>query len=104
MGVGIGRFAAPLGVDAGIDPAEEMLDYAAKRGIEAVQGVAEAHPFSDQSVDFALSVTTICFVDDASAMFREAYRILRPCGVLVVGFIERDSEPAPKWQPVTYSS
>jgi SAM-dependent methyltransferase len=38
-----------------------------------------------------LCVTTICFVDDAVAMLREARRVLKPGGALVIGFIDRDS-------------
>jgi SAM-dependent methyltransferase len=92
IGVGTGRFAAPLGVQIGIDPAREVLDYATNRGISTVQAVAEALPFADSSVDYALSVTTICFVDDATAMLTEAHRILKPGGELVIGFIDRASD------------
>jgi SAM-dependent methyltransferase len=91
IGVGTGRFAAPLGVQVGIDPAREVLAYAARRGILAVQAVAETLPFPDNSFDYALSVTTICFVDDAVAMLAEAYRVLKPGGELVIGFIDRSS-------------
>ena len=91
IGVGTGRFAAPLGVRIGIDPACEVLDYAKRRGITAVQAVAEALPFADSSFDYALSITTICFVDDASVMLSEAYRVLKPGAGLVIGFIDRDS-------------
>jgi ubiquinone/menaquinone biosynthesis C-methylase UbiE len=91
IGVGTGRFAAPLGVQVGIDPAREVLDYATNRGVLAVQAVAETLPFPDNSFDYALSVTTICFVDDATAMLREAYRVLKPEGELVIGFIDRTS-------------
>ena len=92
IGVGTGRFAAPLGVQMGIDPAREVLDYATNRGISPVQAVAEALPFVDSSFDYALSVTTICFVDDASALLAEAYRVLKPGGELVIGFIDRTSD------------
>ena len=92
IGVGTGRFAAPLGVQVGIDPAREVLDYAANRGILTVQAIAEILPFSDSSFDFVLSVTTICFVDDATAMLTEACRILKPGGELVIGFIDRTSD------------
>jgi len=91
IGVGTGRFAAPLGVQIGIDPAHAVLGYAAQRGIAAAQAVAEALPFADGLFDRALCVTTICFVDDATAMLREARRILKPGGVLVIGFIDRTS-------------
>jgi ubiquinone/menaquinone biosynthesis C-methylase UbiE len=92
IGVGTGRFAAPLGVQLGIDPAHEMLEYAVQRGISVVQGIAEALPFQDQSFDYVLSVTTICFVDDASTMLRESYRVLKPGAALVTGFIDRTSK------------
>ena len=92
IGVGTGRFAAPLGVQVGIDPAREVLNYATNRGILSVQAVAEALPFTDFSFDFVLCVTTICFVDDASAMMSEAYRVLKPGGELLIGFIDRESD------------
>ena len=91
IGVGTGRFAAPLGVQLGIDPAHEVLTYAAQRGVSVVQGIAEALPFSDNAFDYALCVTTICFVDDAGAMLQEAFRVVKSGGVLVIGFIDRTS-------------
>jgi ubiquinone/menaquinone biosynthesis C-methylase UbiE len=92
IGVGTGRFAAPLGIQVGIDPAREVLDYAAHRDIPAVQAIAESLPFADNRFDYALSITTICFVDDVIAMLTEAYRVLKPGGELVIGFIDRTSE------------
>jgi SAM-dependent methyltransferase len=91
IGVGTGRFAAPLGVQFGIDPAREVLAYAAGRGISVARGVAEALPFADQSFHRILIVTTLCFVDDAAAMLSEARRVLQPGGALVIGFIDRAS-------------
>ena len=91
IGVGSGRFAAPLGMQVGLDPAVEMLAYARERGIEAVRGVAEYLPFSDGTFDTALIVTTICFVDDIPRTLAEAERVLAPSGSLVVGYIDRDS-------------
>jgi SAM-dependent methyltransferase len=91
IGVGTGRFAAPLGVRVGIDPSGEMLAHAARRGISAVRGVAETLPFRDGIFDYVLAVTTICFVDDARAMMAEVRRVLKEQGKLVVGFIDRES-------------
>jgi SAM-dependent methyltransferase len=91
VGVGSGRFAAPLGVQIGIDPAEEMLGYARERGIDVVRGVAESLPFRDGAFDTALIVTTICFVDDVPRTLAEADRVLAPSGSLVIGYVDRDS-------------
>jgi SAM-dependent methyltransferase len=91
IGVGTGRFAAPLGVQTAIDPARAVLAYASKRGLSVVQGTAEALPFSDHVFDYALCVTTICFVDEASALLSEARRVLKRGGQLVIGFIDRTS-------------
>jgi SAM-dependent methyltransferase len=91
IGVGTGRFAGPLGVEFGIDPAGEMLSYARTRGVQVVCAVAEALPFAHAVFDYALIVTTICFVEDARAMLQEAARVLRSGGTLVIGFIDRDS-------------
>ncbi|MDT8386732.1 MAG: class I SAM-dependent methyltransferase [Thiogranum sp.] len=91
IGVGSGRFAAPLGVEVGVDPSPAMLDHAAARGVETVRGSAEALPFTDSSFDYALAVTTICFVDSAAAMLAEARRVIKPGGHLIIGFIDRDS-------------
>jgi SAM-dependent methyltransferase len=91
IGVGSGRFAAPLGIEVGLDPSHEMLRYARERGIEVVRGVAEALPFGDATFDTALIVTTICFVDDVPRTLAEAERVLAPDGTLVIGYIDEDS-------------
>jgi SAM-dependent methyltransferase len=91
IGVGSARFAAPLGVEFGIDPAPGMLAYARERGVRVACAVAEALPFGRATFDYALVVTTICFVDDAAAMVAEARRVLKPGGALVIGFIDRTS-------------
>ena len=91
IGVGSGRFAGPLGVQVGLDPSRAMLTYAATRGIQVVQGTAEALPFADASFDHALVVTTICFLDSPDEMLAEAHRVLKPDARLVIGFIDRES-------------
>jgi SAM-dependent methyltransferase len=91
VGVGTGRFAAPLGVRVGVDPSPAMAKVAMERGIEVPFGVGENLPCKDSSFDFILLVTTICFLDDVPAAFREAYRVLTAGGYILVGFINRES-------------
>lgn len=88
IGVSTGRFAAPLGVGFGIDPAHKVLGYASGRGVRVAATVAEALPFANATFDYALVVTTICFVDDPAAVLREAARVLRLAGELVIAFID----------------
>ena len=91
IGVGSGRFAAPLGVPIGIDPSRKMLRYASNRGIRTIQAVAECLPFRNAAFDYVLAVTTICFVDDPARMLNEAWRVLRPRGTVCIGFIDRET-------------
>jgi SAM-dependent methyltransferase len=90
VGVGTGRFAAPLGIGHGVDPSPAMRKQARKRGIDVTDGVAEALPYPDECFDVVLMTTTICYLDDVEAAFAEVARVLRPGGVFVVGFIDRD--------------
>jgi SAM-dependent methyltransferase len=91
IGVGTGRFAGPLGVKFGIDPAGERLGSARARGVTVARAVGEALPFTDAAFDYALVVTTLCFVDDARAVLREIARVLRPGGEVIIGWIDRES-------------
>jgi ubiquinone/menaquinone biosynthesis C-methylase UbiE len=68
-----------------------MLAYAAARSVLGIQGIAEALPFKNAFFDFALVVTTICFVDDPWEMLVEARRVLKPGAPLVIGFVDRAS-------------
>jgi SAM-dependent methyltransferase len=92
IGVGTGRFAGPLGIKNGVEPSKRMRRFAQKRGIRALDGVAEKIPFGDSQFDFVLMVTTVCFVDDIDKALMEAYRILCDGGVLIIGFVDRNSK------------
>ena len=91
IGVGTGRFSEPFGIQHGIDPARSPLKLSSSKGIEIVNGVGEALPYVDNSFDLALIVTTICFFADVNTSLKEAFRILKPKGSLVVGLVDKDS-------------
>jgi len=92
IGVGTGRFAAPLGVREGMDPSPAMLARAAARGIETTEGAGEDMPFAGESFDYLLLVATLAFLESPAGMLAEARRVLRPGGKLVIGFIDRASD------------
>jgi len=91
VGVGTGRFAAPLWIKEGVEPSRKMAAIAQKRGIEVKEGVAEALPYEDERFDLVLMVTTICFVDDPLKALQEAHRILKPDGRLLLAFVDKES-------------
>jgi ubiquinone/menaquinone biosynthesis C-methylase UbiE len=80
IGVGSGQFARPLKIPFGIDPSENMLKLVQQKGIIILKGVAEYLPFKNNIFDFALMVTTICFLDNVNTAFQEARRILKSDG------------------------
>lgn len=91
IGVGTGRFSAPLGVPFGIDPAAAMLAHARRRGVICAGGVAEALPFAADTFDYAAMVIVLSFLDDPTAALLEIRRVLVPGGVLVIGFVDQAS-------------
>ena len=91
IGIGSGRFAKPLGIKLGVDPSSEMRIIARSRGIDVVNGIAESLPFNDRQFDFVLMITTLCFLDNVNAAFKEVFRVLKRNGYFIVGFIDKES-------------
>lgn len=85
----LGAFAVGLDVD------RPALRVAAARRIEPpssaryVEGRIERLPFRDATFDVVVAVTVLCLVADRPAAIREAARVLRPGGRLVVGELGR---------------
>jgi SAM-dependent methyltransferase len=70
----------------GLDPNEEMLDVARRKGPQVTWrcGSAEAIPFPDASFDVVVSQFGLMFFEDGVAGLREMVRVLRPGGRLAV--------------------
>ncbi len=98
IGVGSGLFAAPLGVRLGVEPSGKMRNLALARGVHVLDGYAEKLPLKDAFYDYVLMVTTVCFLDDVPQAFREVYRILKPGGVFVNGFVDKNSRLGQQYQ------
>jgi ubiquinone/menaquinone biosynthesis C-methylase UbiE len=91
IGVGTGRFAAPLGIKVGVEPARAMAEIASQRGVTIYEACAEELPFRDESFDFVTTVTVLCFLADPLQALREATRVLKKQGRLIIGTIDPNS-------------
>lgn len=91
VGVGTGRFAQSLGVRDGIDPVQAMVTLARAKGLHAEVASGELLPYDDGPFGGVLMVCTISFVDDAAKVLRQGYRVLKPGGQVLIGFVPADS-------------
>jgi tRNA-Thr(GGU) m(6)t(6)A37 methyltransferase TsaA len=91
IGVGTGRFAMHFPGVMGIDPSLNALKMAEKRGVKTVQGYGENLPFEDETFGCILIIVTLCFVENPLAVLREAKRVLRRDGRIILGLVPRDS-------------
>jgi len=91
IGLGTGRYSNALQIKEGIEPAKNMRQLAVKRGIDTMDAVAEKLPYGDLRFDFALMLFCISYFQSLGAAFKEAHRILKHDGSLVVGFIDKES-------------
>lgn len=89
VGLGTGRFSEALGIKEGVEPSAAMAEKAEQRGIEVMPGVAEKLPYADMQFDFVLFVT-ICFLDQLKLAFKEANRVLKKGGAIIIGFLDKE--------------
>ncbi|MGD1019937.1 MAG: class I SAM-dependent methyltransferase [Verrucomicrobiia bacterium] len=89
IGCGTGNHVSEIqkriGCDcAGVDPAEKMIAEARQRNTTVAYRVAPAEhlDFPEAVFDMAFSVDVVHHVENRAAYFREAFRVLKPQGLL----------------------
>jgi len=91
VGVGSGRFAQALGIKTGIDPSVKLLEMAKRRGITGFLARGEEKFFDAETFGTVFLIVTLCFVNSPLAVMREAHRILKTEGKIVLGLVLRES-------------
>jgi len=89
----------------GVDPSPELLSRAAQTShglmpaAEMIEGVAEALPLEDRSVDCVVATWALCSVSEPEKALAEIRRVLKPDGIF--RFVEHGLAPEPgvrRWQ------
>ena len=98
VGVGSGRFAQALGIETGIDPSAKLLKMAKNRGLTVFRAGGEEQFFNKENFGTVFLIVTLCFVDSPIVVLREAHRILKPEGNIVLGLVLRESSWGKSYQ------
>lgn len=73
-----------------------MQKFIAKKGIANVYFLEASYfnmPFENNSVDIVWAIEAVCHAKDKSEFYKEAYRVLKPGGKLLIGENLRTSRP-----------
>lgn len=85
VGTGLNLEYYPAGVEVtGIEPDASMREKALRRGARVVEGDAQKLSFTDESFDTVVATLVFCSVEDWQRGLREAVRVLKTGGRLLL--------------------
>lgn len=68
----------------GIEPSIECIRLSKSNDIELIQGAGESIPFEENMFDVIVAASVIDHLKDVKAFLKEAHRVLKPKGIVVV--------------------
>ena len=88
-GLILSRIAKVAESAVGVDLSPGMLEQARARGLEVIEGSATELPFEDASFDTVCSFKVLAHVEPIEVAFKEAARVVKPGGHLVLELYNR---------------
>ncbi len=81
---GVLKHLLRFGDAVGVDPSPEAAGYCRRRGLPVALASGHCLPFADATFGAVLALDVIEHVDDDVGLLREARRVLRPGGVVII--------------------
>ena len=91
IGVGTGKFAQEFKIQSGVEPADNMAKISHKKGIDVIQAKAESLPYANATFDYVFFITVLCFTENPLQALKEAYRVLKPKGKIILASLDLNS-------------
>lgn len=90
IGAGTGRFTKALKITNAIEPSKKLVKYLTKNGINAFKAFGEKIPFKNKEFDIVFILFSLEFVKKPKQVLKEANRVLKNKGLLILGFLNKD--------------
>jgi ubiquinone/menaquinone biosynthesis C-methylase UbiE len=83
-----------IGISEGLEPSEGMANIARKRGLKVQIGKAEAMNYKQNEFDTVIFNGSPSYIKNLKQAFREAYRVLKSAGSIVILDVPKESSYA----------